>query len=317
MAVSETAAAASALSPLLSSPRTSGCSAMPCASSPRARSGPGSSMDAEAAIRPESCCQCFELGLMGIEVPETYGGAGGTFFIASWRRGDRAGRPLGGRAGRRAEHAGQQRAPALGHRGAEAALPARGSPRRRSAPTRCREAGSGSDAFALARAPSDEGDHWVLNGRKLWITNARRGRALHRLRQRRSGAGLQGHHRVPGRARRSRLLGRQEGGQARHPRVEHLRARPRRLPRSRGERARRGRQGLQDRDRDAQRGPHRHRRADARPRAGRARARASPTRRSASSSASRSPSSRAMQFQLAESRRRSKRRGCWSTTPRG
>jgi alkylation response protein AidB-like acyl-CoA dehydrogenase len=34
------------------------------------------------------------------------------------------------------------------------------------------EAGAGSDAFAMATRASDAGEHWVLNGRKLWITNA-------------------------------------------------------------------------------------------------------------------------------------------------
>jgi len=34
------------------------------------------------------------------------------------------------------------------------------------------EAGSGSDAFALACRATDKGDHWELTGRKLWITNA-------------------------------------------------------------------------------------------------------------------------------------------------
>src|SRR5439155_3735213 len=34
------------------------------------------------------------------------------------------------------------------------------------------EAGSGSDAFALACKAADRGDHYALNGRKLWITNA-------------------------------------------------------------------------------------------------------------------------------------------------
>jgi short/branched chain acyl-CoA dehydrogenase len=34
------------------------------------------------------------------------------------------------------------------------------------------EAGSGSDAFALACRAADKGDHFLLNGRKLWITNA-------------------------------------------------------------------------------------------------------------------------------------------------
>src|SRR6185295_19921180 len=33
------------------------------------------------------------------------------------------------------------------------------------------EAGSGSDAFALATRAEDKGDHYLLNGRKLWITN--------------------------------------------------------------------------------------------------------------------------------------------------
>ncbi len=33
------------------------------------------------------------------------------------------------------------------------------------------EAGSGSDAFALATRAQKDGDDWVLNGRKLWITN--------------------------------------------------------------------------------------------------------------------------------------------------
>jgi len=34
------------------------------------------------------------------------------------------------------------------------------------------EAGAGSDAFALATRAEDRGDHFLLNGRKLWITNA-------------------------------------------------------------------------------------------------------------------------------------------------
>jgi short/branched chain acyl-CoA dehydrogenase len=33
------------------------------------------------------------------------------------------------------------------------------------------EAGSGSDAFALATTAKEAGDHYVLNGNKLWITN--------------------------------------------------------------------------------------------------------------------------------------------------
>ncbi|HEY4671060.1 MAG TPA: acyl-CoA dehydrogenase family protein, partial [Gemmatimonadaceae bacterium] len=35
------------------------------------------------------------------------------------------------------------------------------------------EAGSGSDAFAMQTRATDAGDHFVLNGRKLWITNGK------------------------------------------------------------------------------------------------------------------------------------------------
>jgi butyryl-CoA dehydrogenase/short/branched chain acyl-CoA dehydrogenase len=34
------------------------------------------------------------------------------------------------------------------------------------------EAGSGSDAFAMATKAEDHGDHFLVTGRKLWITNA-------------------------------------------------------------------------------------------------------------------------------------------------
>jgi butyryl-CoA dehydrogenase/short/branched chain acyl-CoA dehydrogenase len=35
------------------------------------------------------------------------------------------------------------------------------------------EADSGSDAFSLQTRAEDRGDHWLLNGRKLWITNGK------------------------------------------------------------------------------------------------------------------------------------------------
>ena len=34
------------------------------------------------------------------------------------------------------------------------------------------EPGNGSDAGAASTMARDEGDHWVLNGEKAWITNA-------------------------------------------------------------------------------------------------------------------------------------------------
>ncbi len=41
-----------------------------------------SKMDHDAKITPEIIKACFELGLMGIEIPEQYGGAGASFFMS-------------------------------------------------------------------------------------------------------------------------------------------------------------------------------------------------------------------------------------------
>jgi len=117
--------------------------------------------------------QLFSLGLMGIEIPEEYGGSGGTFFeavlaveevstidpsvgvlvdvqntlcinaILRWGNSEQKQRYLPKLA---ADTVG---AYALS------------------------EAASGSDAFALQTRATKRGDEWVLNGRKLWITNAR------------------------------------------------------------------------------------------------------------------------------------------------
>ena len=56
------------------------------------------------------------------------------------------------------------------------------------------EANSGSDAFALATRAREDGDHFILNGRKLWITNAKEAGLFIRLRQRESGGGLSRDH---------------------------------------------------------------------------------------------------------------------------
>ena len=34
------------------------------------------------------------------------------------------------------------------------------------------EAGAGSDAFALSSRAEDKGDHYILNGGKMWISNS-------------------------------------------------------------------------------------------------------------------------------------------------
>ncbi|HJZ80048.1 MAG TPA: acyl-CoA dehydrogenase family protein, partial [Pyrinomonadaceae bacterium] len=39
-------------------------------------------MDEQGHLDPSVTKQCFELGLMGIETPEEFGGAGGSFFQA-------------------------------------------------------------------------------------------------------------------------------------------------------------------------------------------------------------------------------------------
>ena len=128
-------------------------------------------MEAQGHLDPALMKQCFELGLMGIETPEEYGGAGSSFFQAilaveelsrvdasvgvfvdvqntlvnnallRWASPEQKERYLPQLAGEKV--------------GAYALS----------------EAGSGSDAFALQTRAVDRGDHFVLNGRQLWITN--------------------------------------------------------------------------------------------------------------------------------------------------
>jgi short/branched chain acyl-CoA dehydrogenase len=129
-------------------------------------------MDEAAVFRKDILRQFFELGLMGIEIPEQYGGQGGSFFqcvlaveelsavdpsagvivdvqntivnnaILRWANADQKQRYL----------------PRL--------------TRDTVASYALSEAGSGSDAFALATLAVPDGDRFLLTGRKLWITNA-------------------------------------------------------------------------------------------------------------------------------------------------
>ena len=252
-------------------------------------------MDEQATIAAAAAStKLFELGVMGIEIPESYGGAGAHVLPLRARgRGAVARRSVDRRAGRRAEHARHQRAAALGQRRHQAALPAAAGRAAPSAPTACRRPARAATRSRCTTRAAERGDGYALDRPQALDHQRQRGRPLHRLRHRQSRRRLPRHHRVPRRARHARLHRRQEGRQARHPRQQHLRAALRGLPRAASQRARRGRQGLQGRDRDAERRPHRHRRADDRPGAGRARSRRRATRRSASSSARRSPSSRA------------------------
>ena len=129
-------------------------------------------MDKEASIPRELIDQCFELGIMGIEIPDSYGGAGATFFMSvlaveELARVDASVAVLVDVQNTLVNNA-------LLRWGSED-LKARYFPKLASkwvGAYALSEAGSGSDAFALACRAFDRGDHYELTGRKLWITNA-------------------------------------------------------------------------------------------------------------------------------------------------
>jgi short-chain 2-methylacyl-CoA dehydrogenase len=129
-------------------------------------------MDEESTIPRELIDACFELGLMGVEIPDQYGGSGATFFmsivaIEELARVDPALAVLVDVQNTLVNNA------LL--RWANDAQKAKYFPRLASkwvGAYALSEAGSGSDAFALACRAEDEGDHYTLTGRKLWITNA-------------------------------------------------------------------------------------------------------------------------------------------------
>ena len=128
-------------------------------------------MDEEGRLDPSLIPQVFELGLMGIEIPEALGGAGGSFFLAvlaveALSRVDPSVAILVDvqntlfnncllRWGNDEQKARYCPKTATEWVGAYALS----------------EAGAGSDAFGLATRAEQRGDRWVLNGQKLWITN--------------------------------------------------------------------------------------------------------------------------------------------------
>ncbi|MBO0910372.1 MAG: acyl-CoA dehydrogenase [Acidobacteria bacterium] len=130
-------------------------------------------MDEKGVFDKSLIQQFFELGLMGIEIPEQYGGAGGKFFeailaVEELSRADAS-------AGVVVDVQNTLVANAL-LRWATPDQKQRYLPRL-SAHTvgayALSEAGSGSDAFALQTRAELRGGDYVLNGRKLWITNAK------------------------------------------------------------------------------------------------------------------------------------------------
>ena len=129
-------------------------------------------MDVAGAFRKDLIRQFFDLGLMGIEIPEEYGGQGGSFFqcvlaVEELSAADAS-------AGVVVDVQNTLVNNAILRWGNE-------DQKRRYLPRLAKdtvgayalsEAGAGSDAFALATRATLEGGRFTLNGRKLWITNA-------------------------------------------------------------------------------------------------------------------------------------------------
>jgi alkylation response protein AidB-like acyl-CoA dehydrogenase len=130
-----------------------------------------SRMDNAAHIDDDLIPQLFELGLMGVEVPDSFGGAGASFFTAVLivEELSRVDPSVGvfvdvqntlvnncimrfGSETQRAEYLPRLASEIVGAYALS-------------------EAGSGSDAFALQTRAEQAGGDWRLDGRKLWITN--------------------------------------------------------------------------------------------------------------------------------------------------
>jgi alkylation response protein AidB-like acyl-CoA dehydrogenase len=130
-------------------------------------------MDEQGQMDADLIQQCFDLGLMGIETPEEFGGAGGSFFqaILAVEELSRVDASVGvlvdvqntlvnnalirwGNPEQKKKYLSQLAAEKVGAYALS-------------------EASSGSDAFAMQTRAVDGGDHFVVNGRKLWITNGK------------------------------------------------------------------------------------------------------------------------------------------------
>lgn len=130
-----------------------------------------SKMDEAALMDPDLIREIFELGLMGIEIPEKWGGAGSSFFnavlvVEELSRVDPS-------VGVLVDVQNTLVNNCILRYGSDE-LKTRYLPTLASETVGAyalSEAGSGSDAFALHTRAREDGSDWVLNGRKLWITN--------------------------------------------------------------------------------------------------------------------------------------------------
>ena len=128
-------------------------------------------MEEAAKLDPELIPKYFELGLMGIQVPEELGGAGGTVMMVTLAveeisKVDAAAAIMVDVQNTLVQY------PLLAYGNAEQ--------KAKYLPLLCNaqvgayalsEASSGSDAFGLTTRATKRGDDWVLTGQKLWITN--------------------------------------------------------------------------------------------------------------------------------------------------
>ena len=129
-------------------------------------------MDESQVFRKDLLRQFFELGLMGIEIPEEHGGSGGSFFQCILAIEELS--AVDPSAGVIVDVQNTIVNNVFLHYASDD-LKRKYLPRLATEAVgsyALSEAGSGSDAFALATRAADEGDHFLLNGRKLWITNA-------------------------------------------------------------------------------------------------------------------------------------------------
>ena len=128
-------------------------------------------MERAGKFDPELVPKYFDLGLMGIEVDERYGGAGGSLMMVTLAveelskvdasaaivcdvQNTLVNYPIAryGTDAQKEKYLTRLTSDTLGSYALS-------------------EAGSGSDAFALATRAEKKGDKYILNGRKLWITN--------------------------------------------------------------------------------------------------------------------------------------------------
>ena len=129
-------------------------------------------MDHDATMDKDLIKSFFELGIMGIEVPERFGGAGSTFFTAVLIVEELS--HVDASCGVLVDVQNTLVNNALLRWGSDD-LKTKYLPMLAADTVGAyalSEAGSGSDAFALAMRAEDKGDYWSLTGQKLWIINA-------------------------------------------------------------------------------------------------------------------------------------------------